>query len=146
MAVNAQSIQESVVSSLNASNISILDKQVSDNQDVDESELVLVQSFSTGASLISQTDGDKVEIKSYPNPATDHVMVEIPGLAVNDHVQIWLYSMNGQLVGNWTLVNSFATIGNAYRLNIENLTKGTYILQVKNNSINLNQTKLIEKF
>ena len=143
MAVQAQSVQDNISSS-----VGVAVQAQSDNQDSEG--LVLVQSFDNASTIKNidgdnQIDGDKVNIKSYPNPITDNVTIEITGVTVNDNIKFAVFNVNGQVVGNWTLVQSFSN-GNTFRLNFENLSTGTYILKINNYSTNLNQTKLIEKF
>ena len=143
LAVNAQSVHEN----FNVDNLSVLDQQMPDVQD--EGNLVLVQAFNANTlggihSIDADIEGDLV-VKSYPNPASDHLTLEIANFSAKDHIDISIFNTNGQELGNWQLVEAFSTSG-TYHLNISNLPKGTYVLQVKNNNTNLNQTKLIEKF
>lgn len=142
MAVNAQSVQEN--SNKPTFNTMYWEAPLPDTQD--ETGLVFVGAFDNGSvSSIKQADVNVIEIKSYPNPTSDRLIVEITGLSEDVKVDFVIYNINGQETGNWELVESFSN-ENSYQLNVSNLAAGTYILQLKNNSINLNQTKRIEKF
>lgn len=147
MAVNAQSIQNNnSIGDLNNNEVVIyeMNSQMDDTQT--EDGLVLVLAFDNGSNVsgISLIDGD-MTIKSYPNPTTDFLMVEIENYSVIiDDIQFSIYNINGQQIGNWELVEAFSS-GNSYQLNIANIPNGTYVLQIRSNNTSLNQTKLIEK-
>lgn len=150
MAVNAQSIQNNNGYTTDFNNDKAIVVNEMDNQMIDvqaEDGLVLVLAFDEGnyISGINSIGGyEDITIKSYPNPATDQITVDIANYNIINDIQFSIYNINGQQVGNWMLVQSFSN-GNSFQLNVSNLPKGTYVLQVNSDSVNLHQTKLIEK-
>jgi hypothetical protein len=127
------------------------DDQINSNETADvqeDGEWILVTAFdqSNGLSRIDkEIDGDIIEIKSFPNPAMDYLTLEIEGDLIEQQIQFSIYNVNGQEEGDWELVEAFGS-GNTYRFDVSKLSSGMHILQIKNNSIHLNKTQLIEKF
>lgn len=70
-----------------------------------------------------------------PNPASDHVSLFISGATAK--AEVTLLNMQGQLVRKWSQVNASAA---PYRLSINGLSSGVYMLQVQ-----LPNEKLTEK-
>ena len=61
------------------------------------------------------------KIKLYPNPANESVLISLPVAGEN---RVVLYDLQGRVVAQ----ASFS--GKEYKLNVQNLAKGTYMLKV----------------
>lgn len=76
--------------------------------------------------IVTDINQDK-QILLYPNPATD--ILYINGLSENSIIR--LYGING------ALIRIIQTSDNVCQLNVEDLAKGTYLLQVNNELLKL---------
>ena len=76
--------------------------------------------------IVTNLDENR-QIRLYPNPATDVIFIN--GLTENSIVR--LYGING------SLIRTIMTSADVYELNVEDLAKGTYLLQVNNELLKL---------
>jgi hypothetical protein len=83
----------------------------------------------------AKIDEGGISLSVTPNPATGQLNLFISGAVVPADVQ--LVNMQGQLVRKWSGVNASSA---PYRLNINGLASGIYLLQVQ-----LPSEKLVEK-
>jgi len=74
----------------------------------------------------------QVEMKIYPNPATEKITLSISNIEKMQNGTLQLYSMNGQLLQTRLLSEDEADIS------LVGLSKGTYILKVQINEITEN--------
>ncbi|QOW10428.1 T9SS type A sorting domain-containing protein [Kaistella flava (ex Peng et al. 2021)] len=85
--------------------------------------------LATGNTAIAETN-----IKIYPNPVTDYVMLSVPENVKIENISI--YSTAGQLVKTFQ--------GKDQKINLSNLKSGLYIMNVKSNN-GSQQFKIIKK-
>lgn len=71
------------------------------------------------------TDGDNLQIRAYPSPATDMLHLSIDRIGKASNATINAYDMQGKLV---LQEKAFVSSGNTISLNIENLSTGVYHL------------------
>jgi hypothetical protein len=77
----------------------------------------------------------------YPNPAMNKVSISLGGVAAGETVLVSIMDMTGKVV---MTANQMAADGNsALDMNVENLKKGNYIVNVSSQNSNYN-TKLIK--
>lgn len=102
---------------------------ISNEYNLVSQHLVNGGSINTNCSL-GVTDGELIEIKIYPNPSTDKIIInrEIKSMA--------LYNLNGQVIKEWSLPTN--------EIDISDLPQGIYILKIKNDNFILTQ-KIIKK-
>ena len=88
---------------------------------------------------IGLEENELVNVKVYPNPASDFVTIEVP----SDHnaaMNYAIFNVLGSVVANGT----FETSGK-YDLNIESLTTGVYYIQLDNGTTVVKTIKLLKK-
>jgi hypothetical protein len=73
----------------------------------------------------------------YPNPATDHIIIEYPGFNNSDNNLISIYNIQGESILNKQLQQEKTEI------NIENLPQGVYIIKFTN-GVNFNITRFVK--
>ena len=77
----------------------------------------------------------------YPNPATNKISVSLDGVAAGEMAKIAVMDMSGKIIIS---ANQMVEEGNfSIDMNIDNLTKGNYIINVSSPSANFN-TKLVK--
>jgi len=92
---------------------------------------IIISDINTGFYLVKENslgiaELDHEELKVYPNPATEEVKIQ-----TTDHQlrNVKIFAMNGRLVRSYdNLDDDFVN------LNIINLSKGVYIMQINENS------------
>lgn len=83
------------------------------------------------------TDGN-TELFAFPNPATNHVTVQLPYVAQNA-VDIVLLSFNGTVIRN----HRFAPGGQSYSLDVSHLELGNYVLHVHDGNRTAGYVRLV---
>ena len=92
----------------------------------------------SGSGLVENHMLEGIEV--YPNPATEHVYVNVNSPKTVD-INISMYDMNGKLV----IAESYPGVDSKkIDVNTSNLTKGTYYLVVNNGSENLSHKIVVE--
>ncbi|MGZ5302537.1 MAG: T9SS type A sorting domain-containing protein [Bacteroidia bacterium] len=77
----------------------------------------------------------------YPNPATSRISVNLDGVAAGEMAKITVMDMSGKIIIS---ANQIVEEGNfTMDMNIDNLTKGNYIVNIASPSVNFN-TKLVK--
>jgi len=82
-------------------------------------------------------------VKVYPNPFTEHVMIQLPENSTTDTWDALLVSVNGQAVAHYT--GEAAQLNNAINESISNWSAGAYYLQLRQNGQFVAQQKLIKQ-
>ncbi len=90
--------------------------------------------FSGSPSIGTEELTNAMEVKTYPNPATDYVMVEVEARGAKT---VQLFDMNGAVV-NTTTINS-----NTLKMDVSGLAKGTYVLSITTEFNQYNQQIII---
>jgi hypothetical protein len=67
-----------------------------------------------------------LQIKTYPNPATDYLNVYVPAIISSSDLQLHLYNLEGKLLQNHFLPQQDAT----YMMQVDDLVTGVYLLQL----------------
>jgi len=71
-------------------------------------------------------------VKSYPNPTSDYINVEFKSV-MSENISVKLFSLAGQLMIDEKLMIS--TGMNTFRVNLESIPKGTYILNLQGGDV-----------
>jgi len=71
-------------------------------------------------------------VKIYPNPSNDFIEIQLPE---KEKYNICLYSITGKEIYNFEVFNSYNL-----RLNVSDLAKGIYLLQIKNSKSTFNKS------
>lgn len=106
--------------------------------------IILTQGFQQGyfeITSIGEPLSNNFELKIFPNPATEYVMVDLQSEEIKDGI-IQMYDMNGRLVYN----EKFNVIEGPNRIDLADLNSSQYILKVSTASGEVLQTlKLIKR-
>ena len=86
---------------------------------------------------ITNVNGDKAELKVYPNPANDVVNVEVNSIYGGNY-QVEIVNMLGQKLDAQTLVNRKASI------NVATLPAGTYLVECLMNGTKIATTRFVK--
>lgn len=90
-------------------------------------------------SVWDRNNGDKNQIRIFPNPARDHIMFKkLPDVPART---IELYNILGRKLKTYTLSNN----QNNYRIELDDLPKGVYMIRIYDNDYRLIHTKSISK-
>jgi hypothetical protein len=97
--------------------------------------------FSTFQNIQSVHDikENKILINLYPIPASDMVFVDLTNLGIFN-VQITISDIQGNIV-----YNKKTEGGELYKLSVSNLQNGLYLLNIRNDKINLNKKLVIAR-
>lgn len=82
----------------------------------------------------------KNDIVIYPNPASTHIILEIPEVFAQQKTEISIFSIEGKMVKNVIFDSNSSQV----QLSIENLMNGIYLLEVKSES-EIFRKKIIKK-
>ncbi|MCB2195914.1 MAG: T9SS type A sorting domain-containing protein [Bacteroidetes bacterium] len=108
------------------------------------SDIILTQGFQQGyfeVTSVGEPLSNNFDLKVFPNPATEYVMVELQSDEIKDGI-IQMYDMNGRLVYN----EKFNVTQGPNRIELSDLSSSQYILKVSNSSGEVLQTfKLIKR-
>ncbi len=74
-------------------------------------------------------EASKGRLTAYPNPATSYTMIS-SGKAINENVIVTVFNSNGMIMKQ----ESISKPGNSFRVSLDNLTPGAYILKITNGS------------
>ena len=81
--------------------------------------LIVFTSYETGSEDIDEVEVEEADIRVYPNPTTDRVTVETPGMS-----RVELYDNEGRRLEDYTVD------GDIFRLSLAHLSSGMYYLRV----------------
>ena len=75
-----------------------------------------------------QNNGGKYKVAIYPNPANDYVNINFDGFIASDEIEIYLYSLQGQLLLQQNILAQPLT---TIKLNTEQLSAGDFMIVVR---------------
>lgn len=104
---------------------------ITDNGVVHVIDAVLLPSGSS-----SVTDQNFADFRLYPNPATDHIQLEMDKINDVDN-NVTLFNMKGELVNRWN------NISNGSKIPIDQINAGSYFLRFENSSLTFVKKVLI---
>lgn len=84
---------------------------------------------STTVTAIKEPDKELLQVKLYPNPASDLLFLDIENCK-DPNIQISIYDINGKLMSKETYVTHNNHIG----INTQHWQKGNYLLQLSNSA------------
>ncbi len=85
---------------------------------------------------IHENDISDINIKVYPNPATDFVNIKVNGF---DEMSYQVFDINGSLIENKEIIDLKTTIS------FENLSSATYIVRILKRETEITTYKIIKK-
>ena len=110
----------------------------------DGNTLILTQGFQQGyfeITSIGEPLSDNFNLKIYPNPATEYVLVDLQSDEINDAI-VELYDLNGKMVYN----DKFDVIEGPNKVDLTGLNSSQYILRITDSTGKVLQTfKLIKR-
>ena len=110
----------------------------------DGNTLILTQGFQQGyfeITSIGEPLSDNFNLKVYPNPATEYVLVDLQSDEINDAI-VELYDLNGKMVYN----DKFDVIEGPNKVDLTGLNSSQYILRITDSTGKVLQTfKLIKR-
>lgn len=92
------------------------------------SDIILTQGFQQGyfeVTSVGEPLSDNFELKIFPNPATEYVMVELQSDEIKNAL-IQIYDMNGRLVYN----EKITVLEGSSKIELTNLNSSQYILKL----------------
>lgn len=113
--------------------------------DGDSANTVISGTYSASAQRsvgVLNTKFDPEDIKVYPNPAPDYVMVS--NLPPNDFSSVEVYNMLGKKMLSYTVTPQQAANG-VQRFDLSTLSKGIYMIRVFDSQMNVIHAKTISK-
>ena len=151
-------LYEDIIGSVNGSammidsvfgNIDVGESSNVDLADIDNDGLleIAVSNFRGGIAIFgTQLEADEilstgnpkpetVELEVFPNPAKEQVRIQ---LATDDQKSIQLFNASGQLLQEWTTYEQQSS------LNVSDLPKGVYWINVRTNSANWSEKLIIQ--
>ena len=84
---------------------------------------------STTVTAIQETDKELLQVKIYPNPASDFLFLDIEN-SKDPNIQISIYDISGKLISKETYVAQNNHIG----INTQQWQTGSYLLQLSNSA------------
>ena len=80
-----------------------------------------------------------IDVKIYPNPFSENVFVKFSENTIENNFAFKIFEQNGRIIIQGDLKNSTNV------LNLQNLTTGSYILEINQSGKTINTYKLIKK-
>jgi hypothetical protein len=102
---------------------------------------ILTQGFNQGTliiTIIKKSDSPGLNLKVYPNPASDHIKIVVEGTDY-ENLKFVLMDLNGKII----ISNQFYSI--EADIPVGNLVPSTYLLKIYQNETELSITKIIKK-
>ena len=87
---------------------------------------------------IPEASGIGLSVMAYPNPATNYLMVKVKDYEISG-LQYYVYSINGKLL------QVVKASGEETRIEINNLTSGTYFIKIIDDKQEIKTFKIIKK-
>jgi hypothetical protein len=100
---------------------------------------MVFSSFQNILSVHDIKENKIISINLYPIPASDMVFVDMTNLGIFN-VQITISDIQGKIV-----YNKKTEGGELYKLSVSNLQNGLYLLNIRNDKINLNKKLVIAR-
>lgn len=86
--------------------------------------------------FLNKDSEKKIQIDIYPNPTTDYLNIQLAGTELNSEVSFHLHN----IIGNEVKVEFEKMGDNKYRINVETLSPGYYLLAIKETNTKFSKT------